>query len=28
VPFAPPMEHFVLPQPDRIVAAARALRAY
>jgi 2-oxoisovalerate dehydrogenase E1 component beta subunit len=28
VPFAPPMEHFVLPQPDRIVAAARDLRAY
>jgi 2-oxoisovalerate dehydrogenase E1 component beta subunit len=28
VPFAPPMEHFVLPQLDRIVAAARDLRAY
>ena len=28
VPFAPPMEHFVLPQPDRIIAAARDLRAY
>jgi 2-oxoisovalerate dehydrogenase E1 component beta subunit len=28
VPFAPPMEHFVLPQPDRIEAAAKGLRAY
>jgi len=28
VPFAPPMEHFVLPQPERIIAAARELRAY
>jgi pyruvate dehydrogenase E1 component beta subunit len=28
VPFAPPMEHFVVPQLDRIVAAARDLKAY
>jgi 2-oxoisovalerate dehydrogenase E1 component beta subunit len=28
VPFAPPMEHFVVPQPDRIVAAAKDLRDY
>jgi len=28
VPFAPPMEHFVLPQPPAIVKAAVDLRAY